>query len=269
MGLLPAAVAGIDVRALLRGAAWMDRRCESPRLSDNPALLGAALHFLAARRGLRTSVIMPYHRDLKPAAEYFRFVWARSLGKRGDLKGREVFAGLTPLTAVGMEDQHSQVQLFAEGPFDKTLTFPTLDSVSGDVRIPAGKESLLRGRTLSQVNRIWAESTAQGLAAQGRPSGAISLPRLDAFWTGALLYYFQRLTLNLAALFGVNPYNQPGVAPAKKIAAARLGRSAGSGPPAARSAGHGQDALFLDFSEDAADGPRPRSNPGRGRRGRT
>ena len=263
VGLLPAAVAGIDVRALLRGAAWMDRRCESPSLSVNPALLGAALHFLAARRGLRTSVIMPYHRDLKPAAEYFRFVWAGSLGKRVDLKGREVFAGLTPLTAVGMEDQHSQVQLFAEGPFDKTLTFLTLDLVSSDVRIPAGKESILRGRTLSQVNRIWAESTARGLAAQGRPSGAISLPRLDAFWAGALLYYFQRLTLYLAALFEVNPYNQPGVAPAKKIAAARLGRSAEAGPPA------GQDALFLDFSEDAADGRRSRSNPGRGRRGRT
>jgi glucose-6-phosphate isomerase len=266
VGLLPAAVAGIDIRGLLRGAAWMDETCKSATPSKNPALLAAGFYYLAAEQGLRTSVIMPYHRNLLPAADYFRFLWAGSLGKRKDLKGKEVFKGLTPLVAIGMEDQHSQLQLFAEGPFDKTVTFMTLDNCDEDVRVPAPDQRSLKDRTLADVNAIWAESTARSLAAQGRPNATLSLPRLDAYWLGALLYYHQRVTLYVAELFGVNPDNQPGVALGKRFAAERLegpGVSAEAPQPVSKRS----STLFLDFSPISAAASSGRSGPGKRRHG--
>ena len=138
VGLLPAALSGIDVAALLAGARRAVERASSDDLLRNPAALHAALHWAAdADLGARIHVLMPYSDRLRELAEWFRQLWAESLGKRVDREGRVVHVGPTPLAAVGATDQHSQVQLFMEGPFDKVITFVTLGRFSEDRPIPS------------------------------------------------------------------------------------------------------------------------------------
>ena len=115
VGLLPAALVGIDIDALLAGAAAMDERCRTDVLRDNPAALFAALQFAAhSEQGAGTHVMMAYGDRLFGFADWFRQLWAESLGKRVNRVGDEVFVGPTPVKALGPTDQHSQVQLYME-----------------------------------------------------------------------------------------------------------------------------------------------------------
>ena len=130
VGLLPAALVGIDVAALLAGAKTAVSRAESDDLLKNPAALYAGLHWAAdSDLGARIHVLMPYSDRLREFAEWYRQLWAESLGKRVDREGRTVHVGPTPLAAVGATDQHSQVQLFMEGPFDKVITFVRVEQL--------------------------------------------------------------------------------------------------------------------------------------------
>ncbi|HEX9894041.1 MAG TPA: hypothetical protein VGA78_08945, partial [Gemmatimonadales bacterium] len=124
VGLLPAALVGIDIDALLRGARRALHHGGTDQLKQNPAALYAGLLWAAdARAGSRIHVLMPYCDRLKESAEWYRQLWAESLGKRVNRRGDEVFLGPTPLGAIGATDQHSQIQLFMEGPYDKVVTF--------------------------------------------------------------------------------------------------------------------------------------------------
>ncbi|MFW5925731.1 MAG: glucose-6-phosphate isomerase, partial [Myxococcota bacterium] len=128
VGLLPARLAGVDVRGLMDGAAAMATACEKPALRENPAALLAALHVLHHRHhGRSIHVLMPYADALRPFAAWYVQLWAESLGKRFDRKGDRVESGPTPVPAVGATDQHAQVQLFMEGPRDKLVTFVSVD----------------------------------------------------------------------------------------------------------------------------------------------
>src|SRR5829696_6102382 len=139
VGLLPAALVGIDIDGLLDGARRALERSESDELLRNPAGLYAALHYDAdTSRGARVHVLMPYTDRLREFAEWYRQLWAESLGKRSDREGRTVHLGPTPVGAVGATDQHSQVQLFMEGPYDKVITFITVENFGVDVKIPGG-----------------------------------------------------------------------------------------------------------------------------------
>ena len=124
VGLLPAALAGIDIRGLMAGAAAAATACRRPGFSQNPARMFAALHVAALRAGRPIHVLMPYADRLRDYADWFRQLWAESLGKRVDRSGAVVEVGPTPVAAVGAVDQHSQVQLFAEGPHDKLIHVP-------------------------------------------------------------------------------------------------------------------------------------------------
>jgi len=130
VGLFSAAMCGIDVEALLDGAAAMDARCRSDNLRENPAAMLAFLlmTFAAPGRGKRNHVLMPYCNALYSLADWYRQLWAESLGKRVDKDGKEVFAGATPIKALGTTDQHSQVQLYREGPNDKVIGFVEVES---------------------------------------------------------------------------------------------------------------------------------------------
>jgi glucose-6-phosphate isomerase len=226
VGVLPAALIGIDTAALLSGAADMARRCGTDDIAANPAGVFAALQFLAdSRHGKHVHVLMPYSDALRDMAAWFVQLWAESLGKarkQGD------HVGPTPVAALGATDQHSQVQLFMEGPEDKTVTFiatPARD----DVEIPAlhpkvSELSYLGGHTLGEVLDIERRATAGALATRGRPNMTIELDAVDAAHVGGLFMLFEIATIYAGALYGVNPLDQPGVELGKQFTYAMLGR---------------------------------------------
>src|SRR5690606_38805221 len=174
VGLLPAALVGIDIDALLAGAAAMAERCARPRLRDNAAAVFAALQYLADReRQAPIHVMMPYTDRLYGVADWFRQLWAESLGKRTDRSGKEVNVGPTPVKALGATDQHSQVQLYMEGPFDKTITFLGARNLPMDLAIPRAYAEVdelgyLGGRTLGELLDAERVATTAALASQGR-----------------------------------------------------------------------------------------------------
>jgi glucose-6-phosphate isomerase len=137
VGLLPAAMAGIPIRELLAGAQAMDDRCRTAELLANPAGVYAALQYLAdTELSAPIHVMMPYSDPLRDVADWFRQLWAESLGKQHSTAGNEVFVGPTPVKSLGATDQHSQVQLYMEGPFDKTITFLIERERPDDITIP-------------------------------------------------------------------------------------------------------------------------------------
>ncbi|MGH7466651.1 MAG: glucose-6-phosphate isomerase [Longimicrobiales bacterium] len=236
VGLLPAALIGIDIRALLQGARDMDERCRAPALLDNPAGMFAMLQFLAhTRAGAHLHVMMPYSDRLYLTADWFRQLWAESLGKRVDLDGRQVCVGPTPIKALGATDQHSQLQLYMEGPFDKTITLLAVESFPIDVAIPnlypeIEGLSYLGGHTLGELLEAERNATAMALARHGRMNLTIRLPTLNAHALGQLLMMLQIATVYAGVLYNVDPLDQPGVELGKQLTYALMGRS-GFEPP--------------------------------------
>jgi glucose-6-phosphate isomerase len=228
VGLLPAALIGIDIAGVLEGAAAMAARCATPVLADNPAGVFATLQWLAdSRHGAHVHVLMPYADALRDIAAWFVQLWAESLGK---IRPDGTSVGPTPLPALGATDQHAQVQLFMEGPADKTVMFLAV----------AGKESLgpiparhaerpelgyLGGHTLGRLLDIERQATAGALAARGRLNATITLPAVDAPSVGALLYLLELATAYAGELYAVNAFDQPGVELGKQFAYAMLGRA--------------------------------------------
>lgn len=230
VGLLPAALVGIDIAGLLSGARAAVKAGEEPDLLRNAAALFAGLlHAADAELGARIHVLMPYSDRLRDLAEWFRQLWAESLGKRRDRAGREVFAGPTPVASVGATDQHSQVQLFAEGPFDKVVTFLAVDDHGEDVTIPTSSGlpadlAYLGGHTLGGLLRAELEATAAALASQGRMNATLRLPDLSPATVGELLMFFQVATGFAGAWYGVDPFDQPGVELGKVLTYGAMGR---------------------------------------------
>ncbi|MBY0404622.1 MAG: glucose-6-phosphate isomerase, partial [Cyanobacteria bacterium] len=119
VGLLPAALCGISIEEILRGVNELDKVLQSPDLAHNPAAQNALIQYEMFKKGKTISVFMPYSYRLAPISDWYVQLWAESLGKKENLQGQKVYVGPTPVRAVGVTDQHSQVQLFNEGPFDK------------------------------------------------------------------------------------------------------------------------------------------------------
>ena len=171
VGLLPAAMVGIDIGELLAGAREMVERCETAELRSNPAGIFAALQYLAdTELDAPIHVMMPYSDRLRDVADWFRQLWAESLGKQRTRGGDEVFAGPTPVKSLGATDQHSQVQLYVEGPFDKTITFLAeregADGRADPLRLSAARGAGVPGRP--QHGR----AAAHGDAGHGGGAGA-------------------------------------------------------------------------------------------------
>ena len=233
VGLLPAALVGIDVDGLLSGARRALERSEAEDLLQNPPALYAALHWLAdTELGARVHVLMPYTDRLREFAEWYRQLWAESLGKRVDRNGKVVHLGPTPVAAVGATDQHSQVQLFMEGPFDKVITFVTVEDFGVDVPIPdqPASEALppdlayLAGHTLGELLRAEYQATSAALAQMGRMNCTLRFPDLSAETVGEAIMFFQLATGYAGAWYGIDPFDQPGVELGKRLTYAEMGR---------------------------------------------
>ncbi len=228
VGLFPLAVAGVDIGALLAGAAQMAERVTRPVLLENPAYLNAALQYLAYGKGMRISVMMPYSDRLRDVADWFRQLWAESLGKKTALDGREVHVGPTPVKALGTTDQHSQVQLYIEGPFDKVITFLVVEDFGRDLSFEGCAEAphldFLHGRSMAELIRAEQQATAVALTRAGRPNCTFILDRITPENLGGLLYLFEVQTLFAGGLFAIDPLDQPGVEAGKEYTYGLMGR---------------------------------------------
>jgi len=219
VGMLPALIAGIDAEAVRRGAAQTlseTLAATSPR-NAAPAM-GAAIGVgLAELRNIRTTVLMPYADRLATFGLWYRQLWAESLGKDG--------RGTTPIRALGTVDQHSQLQLYLDGPGDKMFTLLMLDQAGHGERVASSDSALayLNGRTMGDLLEAEQRATSETLVLRGRPTRVIRLDRLDAERLGALFMHFILETLIAADLLGVAAFGQPAVEQGKVLARRYLG----------------------------------------------
>lgn len=230
VGLLSAAVSGIDIDELLSGAALMDKRCSQPDIWQNPAYMKGALEYLFHTRQERNiSVMMAYSDALGSLIEWYVQLWAESLGKKYGLDGRAVYAGQTPVKAIGATDQHSQLQLYIEGPHDKTITFLRVEEFNREIPIPeAFKEiegvSYLSGHTLNELIHAEQRATEVALARAGRPNCRMDIPEITPAVIGQLFYMFEVQTAFTGGLYKINPFDQPGVEEGKRLTFGMMGR---------------------------------------------
>ncbi len=229
VGLLPAAVLGIDIKAMLAGAKHMDKICMNKNVLENPALISALLQVLSMEKGKNVSVMMPYADSLKYIADWYCQLWGESLGKAVDNDGKEVFVGQTPVKALGVTDQHSQVQLYREGPFDKVITLIGVKNYRTTFEISKGCEdipdvSFLCGHTLNELITAEREATEYALTTAKRANHTIILPEVNAFTIGELLYLFEMETAYAGAMLNINTFNQPGVEGGKNATYALFGK---------------------------------------------
>lgn len=224
VGLFPSAMLGLNVRALMEGCAVMDAATQSPHLQQNPAYLFAAVHYLMdARKQKRIAVMMPYRDGLIDVADWFRQLWAESLGKRYSVTGHEVFVGQTPVKALGVTDQHSQIQLYREGPNDKVITVIDTKRTGKRLRIPNLLENIpeleyLRGGTLNHLLHAEMVGTVQALLQSQRPVLQITLDAVHESSVAQLLYMLEVATAMAGRLYRINAFDQPGVEEGKRLA---------------------------------------------------
>lgn len=227
VGTLPAALIGVDIGKLLDGAGDIASRCETSNLAENPAGAYATLQWLAdTRLGKTINVMMPYSDPLRDFADWFVQLWAESLGKHLP-DGSSV--GQTPLPALGATDQHSQVQLFMEGPKNKVVTFIAVKERRVDLTIPHGFKEVkelgyLGGHSLGELIDIEQRATAGALAKRGRPNLTIEIDAVDEWHFGGLVMLLELATAYAGQLYGIDAFNQPGVELGKQFAYALLGR---------------------------------------------
>lgn len=228
VGLFTAAMAGLEAASLLAGAAATDARLRAAPPDRDPALLYALAHALHMESGRRNHVHFVYSHRARLLADWYAQLWAESLGKKRDRAGRVVHAGPTPVRAVGPTDQHSQVQLYAEGPDDKVYTFLTVEKFGRALPVPEPFAATpafasLRGREFGELMRAEREGTEIALAQAGRPWCRLELCRLDAFHVGAYFLFMEVATALAGDLLGVDPFDQPGVEAGKRNALALMG----------------------------------------------
>jgi glucose-6-phosphate isomerase len=230
VGLLPAAVCGIDLRALLAGAASMEERCRTGRLSENPAgVLASLLHHSDRVQGRSIHVLMPYSDRLRSVALWFQQLWAESLGKARSVDGEPRETGPTPVAALGATDQHSFLQLLMEGPRDKVVLFVEVTDHGADAVIPRRHPEIqelayLGGHSLGELINIERRATAEALRMEGRPNATFFMPEVEEATLGQLLMLLQIATVYAGALYGVDPLDQPGVELSKRLTYGLMGR---------------------------------------------
>jgi glucose-6-phosphate isomerase len=231
VGLVACSLVGIDIKGILAGAAAMDEVCKAPGIYDNPALLYAALQWLMqSKRKKPIAVTLSYSHRLRDLADWYAQLLAESIGKRFARDGREVFVGPTPVRAVGVTDQHSQAQLYAEGPFDKWFTLLSVERSDHAVEIPLAFEDVegvayLGGRTLGELFRAERDGTRIALTEAGRPNVSILFPAVTPHALGQYMFMMEVAVAVMGEHYAIDAFNQPGVEAGKVAAYALMGRT--------------------------------------------
>ncbi len=221
VGLLPSAVAGVNVEELLKGASDSAKYSIQEDITKNETLKYAMVKYLHYLSGCNISVLMPYSTKLFDLSAWYVQLWAESLGKNGK--------GQTPIPATGATDQHSQLQLFMEGPKDKFITFIGVKEHNNEIKLPDFETqieafSYLSGHTMKELITAEMLSTQKALYENNVPSVMIELNKLDAYNVGALFMFFEMATALTGEFMNINAFDQPGVELSKKYTYQMMGR---------------------------------------------
>lgn len=230
VGLLPLALVGIDIDEIINGIKDMDLALKNTDVNNNIAAQNALIHYLMdTKKGKNLSVMMPYSSRLKYVSDWYVQLWAESLGKEFNNNGEKVNCGPTPIKALGVTDQHSQIQLYNEGPNNKVINFIRVENFDKIVEIPSIFEytgiGYLGGKTINDLINAEADATKVALVDYQRPNVTISLPKVDGYNIAQLLYMLEIQTAIAGELYNINAFNQPGVEQAKNYTYALMGRT--------------------------------------------
>lgn len=230
VGLVPLALAGIDIDEIMNGIKDMDLALKNTDINENIAAQNALIQFLMdVKKGKNLSVMMPYSSRLRYISDWYAQLWAESLGKCETLQGEHVHIGPTPIKALGVTDQHSQIQLYNEGPNNKIITFIRVENFDTTLEIPKIFEytgiGYLGGKTINSLMNAEADSTRVSLSDYARPTVTITLPKIDGYHVAQLLYMLEVQTAIAGELYNINTFDQPGVEQAKNYTYALMGRA--------------------------------------------
>ena len=212
VGLLPASVMGINIVGLLAGAK-IARDNSMQNAINNFAYTSAYIAYTYLKAGMTNLVAMPYSDRLKLFPDFFAQLWGESLGKKNDRCGEEVFAGQTPIKAVGVTDQHSQLQLYSEGIKDKIIMFVTVDRNSYDevIEDDLGLGKHLRGASLKTLLDYEYQSTAFALTKNNRPNFTMAIDAITEEAIGELIFTVELMTAYAGEMLNIDAFDQPGV----------------------------------------------------------
>lgn len=230
VGLLPLALVGVDIDEIIQGIKDMDLSLKNTDIRNNIAAQNALIHYLMdTKKNKKNTVLMPYSSRLKYIPDWFVHLWSESLGKEFDNDGRIVHSGQTPIKALGVTDQYSQMQLYNEGPNDKIISFIRVDEFDVNLEIPKIFEytgiGYLGGKSMNTLMSAEADSAKVSLANHSRPTVTISMPKIDGYSLAQLIYMFEVQTAIAGELYNINTFSQSGVEEAKNYTYALMGRS--------------------------------------------
>jgi glucose-6-phosphate isomerase len=229
VGLAPLAMVGVDLAGLLAGARQAQEDFDRRGAAGAAALFAGLNHRMTVDKGRGSLVMMPYADSLGRVADWFGQLWNESLGKALKLDGSPAGVGQTSIKALGATDQHSQLQMYMEGPRDKTICFLGTESFRKEVPIPKifkeyGELGYLGGKSLGALLNSERLGTARALAENGRPNFSLVIPKIGPETVGHLLQTLMIATVVSGTLYGVDPLDQPGVELGKKFTYGLMGR---------------------------------------------
>ncbi len=229
VGLLPFALLGLDIDEIINGVKDMDLILKNTDINENIAAQNALIHYLLdTQKGKNITVMMPYSQRLRYISDWFVQLWAESLGKEKNLNGEIVHVGPTPVKALGATDQHSQIQLFNEGPNNKIINFIRVKEFDNVLTIPKIFEytgiGYLGGKSINDLMSAEADSTRVALSDYNKPTITVTLPKVNGYYVAQLLYMFEIQTAIAGALYNIDAFTQPGVEQAKNYTYALMGR---------------------------------------------
>ena len=223
VGLFPAAAMGIDTDALLSGARAAVDAFHENAVSQCPACRFAGLHVLGSeKRKQRIQVTMAYSAQLSEFGRWIRQLVAESLGKKKNRQGKTTHTGFTPIACTGPEDQHSQLQLWSEGPLDKLITFLDIASFQTTLTTPMleGSGEIIQRfgkRSMADLIHLERRATAEALRQDGRPSGTLFVEQFDASVMGQMIVFFELAVALMGELMDIDAFDQPGVELMKRL----------------------------------------------------
>lgn len=219
VGLLVSCLVGLDIEAMLKGA--LDAKKEFFEGQNQAAYKLALSQFLLDKKGKNITVLMPYSSRLRKLADWYTQLLSESIGKEYDLNGQKKQTGITPVAALGATDQHSQAQLFKEGPDDKLIIFIEIENQEEKLEIPVLTENekfqYLKNTTFEELIKAQLKGTEQSFTESNKPNFKICLPELSAYTLGGLFMFLKLSVASLGELYEIDTFNQPGVERSKVI----------------------------------------------------